>query len=465
MSILRANLKHLYQRRGLWFVYALVCMIMPAMLIGIYKNYLADGAEGQKGLFVALLALSNIAGLFACSMQIDIAIKPFSHCLPGHRNVKRQFLLIVAVVTSLLFSLIFLLYPNITSTDKFMAVVAAFFAGMISFWIGTFIAFSGNASAAFLGFYPVIGIIISKYDLHIAAESAIVAEPGAVCIAGVVVSIAAWMLLSCEGWFRRHCGSQWLGLFDAWNWGKVRKYNVGRVDSLEDGLLLRVFERLCLSRVKNAAKRVKGSFVGSIYATFGHAFCKGLVSVIISFSLLLVIVCCLGYIKNMVNMLYILAGMLAVNVRMPVHSTMLIAGGRRERFISTFFMAAVVAVLISGVVTLLALITRGIDTTGILPKITLGGSARQFHPFSMLGFYIPFIMVPVGFTIQLIFKRQQIPMMVAWVMFFMFCFIAAMFVDAGNIYWVYAIAATVAASWIVFLAVLRWVCMRRPLVI
>jgi len=461
MSILKANLKHLYQRRGLWFLYGLMCLLIPALTARAFQS---GGADGQNGLFVILIAVSNIAGLFACSMQIDIAVKPFSLCLPGHRRVKRQFLLIVAVVTSLLFSLIFLLYPGIGVAGKFMAVTAAFFAGMISFWIGTLIAFSGNASAGFLGFYPIIGIITSKYDLHIALEKAIVAEPATICVIGLIVSIAAWMLLACEGWFRRHCGAQWLGLFDAWNWGKIRKNGINRVGKLQDGILSRAFEKVCLGHIRNASMRVKGYFAGTVYTTFGGLFCKPSTTIASLFFIIL-IVCALGYLKNISVMVYLVAGMLAVNVRMPVHSTMLIAGGRRERFLATCFMAVVVTVLLSAAGTVVALMTWALAATEIMGPLTVDGSKLYYRHVSLLGFYIPFIMVPVGFAMQLIFNRKPMPMMVAWVMFFLFCVIAAVFVDVVNIWWIGAVAIFVAASWIVFLAILRWVCMTRPLVI
>ncbi|MBW8015495.1 MAG: hypothetical protein FVQ82_04850 [Planctomycetes bacterium] len=459
MSILKANLKHLYQRRGLWFLYGLMCLTLPALILAII------GSSGpKKGVCVSLVVIfSSMAGLFACSMQIDTAIKPFSFCLPGHRRVKRQFLLIVAIATNLVFALIFLLYPGISIGEKFFAVGAAFSAGMVSFWIGVLIAFSGNASAAFLGFYPVIGIITAKYDLHIALEETIVAEPALICVIGLIVSIAAWMLLSCEGWFRRHCGAQWLGLFDAWNWGKIRKNGMNRVGKLQDGILSRAFENACLGRIRDASMRIKAYFAGTVYTTFGGMFCKQSTS-IASLLFILVIVCAMGYLKGMGNMIFLFAGMMAVNVRMPVHSTMLISGGRRERFMATCFMVVVVTALLSGAAVSIALLTQALAATKIMGPLTIDGSQVYYRPISLLGFYVPFIMVPVGFALQLIFKRKPIPMMVAWVMFFMFCVLATILIDVNNIWWAIALIGLAAGSWVVFLSVLWWVSMKQSLV-
>lgn len=459
MSILIANLKHLYQRRGLWFCYAVLSLILPALVGGIINN------KGQyEGLFVVLIALSSAAGLFACSMQIDVATRPFSHCLPGYHGVKRQFLLVVAIVTSALFALIFLLYPGIGAGDKLLAIVAAFFAGMTSFWIGVLIAFSGSFSAGFMGFYPIIGILANRYDLHIILEKAIVAEPGIISIVGVAVTIAAWMLLACEGWFRRHCGANWIGFFDIWNWSKLRKTGFKASGKVKHSVLSIAFESACLGRIRSASRNIKGYLAGTIYATFGGLFCRRSTSIGNVF-FMIVIICAAGYLNVMANMIYIIAGMLAINVRMPVHSTMLICGGRRERFLSTVFMSVVVAALISIAVTSLAAISHGLDAMSVMGPLNIDDKVVRYHPITLLGFYVPFMMLPVGFTLQLIFKRKQMPMMVAWVMFFLFCMVAVIIIDISNIWWAYGAMAIVATNWIIFLAVLRWVCMRRSLVI
>ena len=82
MSILKANLKHLYQRRGLWFLYALIGMVMLTVVGTIIEHY----HTLPKGIFVIMLVMSNVIGLFACSMQIDIAIKPFAQSV-GYRII------------------------------------------------------------------------------------------------------------------------------------------------------------------------------------------------------------------------------------------------------------------------------------------------------------------------------------------------------------------------------------------
>ena len=41
MSILTANLKHLYQRRGAWFVYLIILCMVPMALFGLkHDRYL-----------------------------------------------------------------------------------------------------------------------------------------------------------------------------------------------------------------------------------------------------------------------------------------------------------------------------------------------------------------------------------------------------------------------------------------
>jgi hypothetical protein len=465
MSILKANLKHLYQRRGLWFVYALFAFISAAVIAGIYGM----SSDSDNGLFVALLALSNVSGLLACSMQIDIAIKPFSLCLPGHRRIKRRFLLIVAVGVNLLFALIFLLYPNIGPADKLIAVAAAFCAGMISYWIGVLVAFTGNASAGFLGFYPIIAILTSKYDLHIILEKAIVVEPAPICVAGIIVTIAAWMLLTSEGWFRKHCGVNWLGLFDAWNWSKLRKNGLKNLGKVEGSLTPGLMEKMCLVRISNASRFVKMHFAGTVYTTFGGMFCRqanSLYSLLGNIFIMLIIVLAAGYLRGLGSIVYVIAGTLAINLRLPVHSTMLVAGGRRERFLTTAFMTLAVTTLISIAVTSLAFLSGIIDAMAFMPTLKIDEHVLNYRPITLLGFYVPFIMVPVGFTLQLVFKRKQMPMMVAWVMFFIACFFIMMIVvNITSIWRTYAIIGLLTITWTVYLMTLWWVSMRRTVVI
>ena len=81
MCVLVANLKHLYQRRGLWLVYAGLGLIVWFAV----EKALSAPTEGE-GLFGGLLVGSFLGGLLVAALQMETASKPFSFCLPGHRT-------------------------------------------------------------------------------------------------------------------------------------------------------------------------------------------------------------------------------------------------------------------------------------------------------------------------------------------------------------------------------------------
>ncbi len=102
MSILIANLKHLYQRRGAWFAYLIILCMVPMALFGLkYDRYLG------------FLLISFWTGVFAGNMQKDVLMKPFSFCLPGHRRIPTLFIFCVGGVVNLILGCVFLMYPGL----------------------------------------------------------------------------------------------------------------------------------------------------------------------------------------------------------------------------------------------------------------------------------------------------------------------------------------------------------------
>jgi uncharacterized membrane protein len=112
MSILTANLKHLYQRRGLWLVYAFFIVPMFLVIIAMLHK-----PEAGKGMFTLFLLLAFIIGFITASLSIEVMNKPFSYCLPGHRKTVRQFIFLIGIAVSLLGSPLFLAYPGLGSWD------------------------------------------------------------------------------------------------------------------------------------------------------------------------------------------------------------------------------------------------------------------------------------------------------------------------------------------------------------
>ena len=454
MTILTANLKHLYQRRGLWFVHGLIA----------FTSWLLIFSQPEKAPFLILVVFSNLTGLIACAMQTDIAVKPFSFCLPGHRKARRQFLFIVAIAINLLFALVFLRYPGVDEASNiFLVITAAFFVGMICYWLGTAVAFAGNVSAGFLGFYPLIGILAKKYELYVEIENVIFFLPKYVIMAGIAVSIAVWLFLASDSWARKHCGAMWLGFFDAWNWQKARSHVTARnAAKLEDGLISKAYENFCLTRISQTSGRIAPNLWGSVYSTYGHIFCKGKLT-FSTLAFMFIIAIAIGYLPpELANMVFVVAGIAAINTALPVHSTLLISGGRNERFYSTFIIVISIAVIVTLSASLVAMLTWPLEN--IMPPLTLKEGKAIFHAVSLRAFYIPLIMFPAGIVLQILFRKKQMLLMVSWVMFFMLCmFFFLIWPNYVMEHHAYVKIGLVAAAWTIFSCVLLAKCNRCSL--
>ena len=116
------------------------------------------------------------------------------------------------------------------------------------------------------------------------------------------------------------------------------------------------------------------------------------------------------------------------------------------------------AVLITALVTIVAALS--LLLAAVMPDITLRGSTFTFHAMNIELFFVPLFMIPIAFTIQLIFYRKPIFMMLLIMLLFMLLFWHEQFGAVINPMY---IVSPVVLSWVLFLLVLRYVCMRRCL--
>jgi hypothetical protein len=462
MSILTINLKHLYQRRGLWLVYVVLGFLVFVSIAVSFKS----PAVGQ-GRFIGLVAMAFVIGLLFAVLPIEVLSKPFSYCLPGHRKVARKFVFSVGVVLNLFGSLLFFMYPYLNAGQLVLVVCSAFFAGLISYLLGAGLAFGVRNSVAFIGFLPVMIVAGQFFDLHIVIERAIVGNPFGVILVGVLSSVLAWFWLGNAGLARRYCGVPGIGSLDAWNQDKVQKYRQVRLAKKWDKLKQHPspwVETFFLGRMNRYDYLSAGRYIwGALYKTFGIALSqwKGAFSGVL---LAFVMVCFLGYIGTGKNILFIMPGMMVAQMRLPVYSSMLISGGRNERYRCAITLVITAAVLITVIVTIIAASSLPLAT--IMPDITLRGRTLTFHAMNIELFFVPLLMIPIVFTIQLFFYRKPILMMLLIMLLFMLLFGTTsiwrehLSAVINPMY----IVSLVVLSWVLFTLILRYICMRRSLV-
>jgi hypothetical protein len=465
MNVLNVNLKHLYQRRGIWLVYGFLGLFVPLSFLMAWEHPAAG-----KGRYIGLVLLAFVIGLLTTALPIEVLSKPFSYCLPGHRKVLRKLTFYVGIIANLLGALLFLGYPGLYSWQLILVVCSAFFAGLIFYWLGVWFAIGvGNPAAlALVTLMPVVVLGAGLFGLHVVIERAIVGSPFSVIWTGVLVSLIAWFWLGSANRARRYCAVPQIGFFDFWNRDKWRRYlqlrGPAKWNRLKDHPRPWV-ERFFLNRMAECDRDGQGRYIwGRLYSTFGIAvsqWCGGL-SGLFAASLM---VCFLGYMgPGSTNILFVMPGLACAQMRLPVHSSMLISGGRKERFSAAMALVAAATLIITGMVTVIAALS--VALAQIMPDITLRGNNFTFSAMNIELFFIPGLMMPIVSATQLLFHRRPVFALASIVPVFMLLFFGSI-IWRSRLSWLMNptyISGLLVLSWAAFATVLHHICMRRPLV-
>ncbi len=464
-NIITVNLKHLYQRRGLWLAYLIFGLVVfGSLAVGLNKPLLG------KGRFMGPVLLQFLIGLCTASWTIEILTKPFSYCLPGHRAVPRKFVFSVAIVTSLLGSLLFLAYPGLYWWQPLLVTCSAFCAGLIVYWVGVGLAFGVRTSGwdvvfAFLLFWGTV-----HFELHIAAERAIIGHPFAVVLLGLASSAVVWIWLGNPSWARRFCAVPRIGLFDTWDRDKLLEYKGRRAAVKWDKFKNHPSphaERFFLRRMNNCDYLGPGRYIwGGLYTTYGVALSQWKV-ILLGFLVWLAIMIWLSYIGlRGIDLLVFMGAASAVHRRLPLYSGMIILGGRKERFAAAIVLAGTIAALVTAVLALLATISMGLAP--IMPEITLRGEELPFHAMSLRLLIVPSIIMPIALAFRLIIYRKPFSTL-SWMMLVIALLIAFGSNSSERFRALMLISPTSLTSllilgWLILVVVLRHVCMKRSLV-
>ncbi len=461
MSVLTVNLKHLYQRRGLWLVYVIVVLFALAGIAVLFED-----AKAGQGRFIGLIVLAFIVGPLLAVLLIEVMSKPFSYCLPGHRRMVRKFVFCVGIVLNILGSLLFFVYPDLNAGRLFLVVCSAFFAGLISYLLGAGLVFTTRNSVAFIGFLPLIIIVGRFFDLYTVLERVIVENPLVVISVGILTGCVVWFWLGDEGRARRYCNNvPWIG-FD-WNPARMKKIirirMAGKWDKLKKYTSPRM-ERFFLGRMNRYDYVSAGRYIwGALYAASVVPVLQwtSILSIVIMVILMSFF---LGYMGPAATFMFFFMPIIVVmNMRLPVHSSMMISGGRRERFAGTITAVAVAAVPISAVA--VAMVALSMLFKAVVPEFTLREVTFTYRAISVKNIFVPLMITPFAFAVRLIFYRKPVYTI------FLLMLIIYLLIFTGII-WSKQLSAMINFISIIVLLVLGWgsfllvshfVCMRRSL--
>jgi hypothetical protein len=464
MSILTANLKHLYQRRGLWLFHLLWGLFAYLNI----QNVVNKPRAGKGEFVISALFMIYLVGVIIAVMQTEILNKPFTYCLPGHRKIVRQFLFLIGIIVSLLYSLFFLKYPGLHLWQLFPVVLSAFSIFLTFYWFAVIFAFSSQNNAAWINILIFgVAFIVIIFNLHIILEGQIVRFPGIFITIGILSSIFSWRWLGKDGLARRFCDKPLLGLFDVWNREKMRKYGQARIAAKGDKKLRTnpKVEEFFLTRMHKCRSFGVGRYIwGSLYTTYGPALSQNKNSL---FGLLFILLalCFCGYIGTAAtSMLFIFPILMVILIGLPLYSNMLITGGRRERFVTTMTLVVIMTVMMTAAVAILTLVTVMIEPC--MPDIVLRGHSFTFQASDLRLSFLLLMLIPIGFIFNLIFYRKLFYRAVFIMLVFMLWAPAMVLVtkESGEIMNSTPVPIIIALCWVIFAVVLHYVCFRWPLV-
>ena len=461
MSILTANLKHLYQRRGLWLIYVFLGFLMISLLTAPLER-----PEAGKGRFAGPVVAAFIIGLLATSLQMDILSKPLSYCLPGHRRAVRRYVLCIGAGVNVLASMIFLAYPHVHGPQLLLVLCSAVSAGLTFYMAGAAFALVGIKAAIGFVLIPLAVGAGELYDLDVLLERIIVENCYPVILAGILSSVGMWLWLSSRGLARKRCGVLWVGLLDVFNAKKLKRCENARAAIKWKRLKEHPrpwVEKLFLSRMDKYDYSGPGRYIwGVLYSTSALALSRwpNLLLLVLVFAIMF------GYIgQDATFVLILLPAMLVLGRHLtPIHSTMLISGGRRRRFTTALALAATDAALLC----IATLIISGLSMllAALMPDFTFAGNTFSFQPIDPRVALVPLIFLPIASTIQLAFRRMPFSVFSALTLsLYAVIFLAIVWHEnLGILVNPLFVAGVAAAGWGIFLIVLRQICMNRCLV-
>ena len=388
MRILIANLKLLHQRLVVWFV-------LPQLLItGWLSWFVVSGSLSLKVRAeniwpIGALIIAFAAGLTLGAVQLRIALRPLSFCLPGHLVASRRLLFLVGVFVSYVASVIFVKFVDqdgLSCGQLILALCAAFSASLTLYFIGAMLAL--GRMGLWMGYLSVmvcwtgLGVLGLVFSPFLGAIGRIIIGfPVPVIVLGTIVATKTWLWMGRLSRFQALCAKfhrRPVRVLPGGTWYSV---DIRFFPATLNRALQELFEDVFL----RIMRRCEGSrhwqySLGAIYTTllFGLTHRWILVALALLFSV--------GLITSMyfpslaplwiVTMSVFLAN--AIRHAPPCsHARSVIGAGRRERMGATLVSASVLCFLCLLFVSLMVIISRFI--VGFLPDIG-SASPAQLNP-------------------------------------------------------------------------------------
>lgn len=469
MSILWVNLKHFYQRRGLWLWYL---FLFPWLFFAFFFQFFFRSHRHEYESYVGFFFLSFFVGVITADLQRDVLAKPFSFCLPKHRSMPKHLIFGIGSIVNLLVGIIFFGNREPLFPHDLLVILAAGFVGMIFYLLAVRLVFvfrTGAFIGPILAFIWVIPMVLSQYNRP--AEYIIISHPLWPIMAGIITCRIAWKWLEGDALARKHCGDVRMGLADAWNVAKMRKYqqkqyaqmlSKGR-PSISDSL-----EGFFLTRMETCASFSKyRAVLGNLYIMLGRLFGGPRWVWTLTTPLLIVMILSLGYFANgiMSNYVFLSPAFMVFYLDLVPHRNILLPLGRTEKYYTAVASGFVITVMVTLLFAMLA--AMSVLLGPMLPDIPWKGATYAYYAMDVRQSYIGLFLMPIALVIGTLFPNRRLPL-------FLFMGGAVslcgprfgptpgppLLASAG----IPGVVVSIAASWITFILLLRYHCLRKSLV-
>jgi hypothetical protein len=449
----------------MWFWYFFMLCLFPLLMLPVCQ------AEFDR--FLGYLVLSFWWGLLTAGLQKEILTKPVSFCLPGHRNIPRQFIFRIGFVVNGLLGLVFLAYPGLDFPYVLVVSAGGAFVGMVFYLLGVCGGFGNINRNPYLALFPlmIFGSVLFESDRML--QQMIVSSPVQIIIVSALISWLFWVWLGREGLSRQYCGKISPGIFDGWDYAKMKKLRQAEVvrrlekkrvpfpGTVENFFQGRMSQRNFLSRGKCAW--------GHLYMVLGECLSVLQVGQLAMVGVLVIIS---GYISKdgvaISNMLFLLPVIGAVQLDLLPYRGILLPASRGDSFYAAVISGFTVTVLMTILLMCVAVVSILLES--VLPDITLRGHTFSYYAMNIrtstgigLIYACPTLM-PLGLAIATLIRRRQVLKMIFSIVLMQACFAFYMVTMLGEIQFnLFIPPVLMMISWGISLLILRYICMRRCL--
>jgi len=417
MSTLTANLKHFYQRPGMWLVYLFVAALSLNNIFLLDKVHAMESIRPgtvplvmarMTGWFLAfyILVISNFA-VYAGSLQMDILNKPAFYILPAHRYISRQVILIAGIVLNLIEA--GLIAPTLCgSPGRFISVFGSFFfLGLSVYLINILLLFYGSASKAIPIFLYAILFFFSSVSN--ALLGTVLHHSMVWVVLGMTLTVFVWYWLGRPEFVRGVASTPLLSGFDLFNKEKVKRFKLtAGTGTWGIRYLTNWISSFFLGRMAGATPFSFQRNVWGLLYFYASKIRSGMVGIIILYIGLWLFCLYIGGEKvwsdNSVVFLFLVASfVMGANLHIPFYLPLPLPLGRSWRFTSTLAGLGILCLLATAVLLSVAGFSSLLRIW--LPEITLGGKRLVMGPVPYLFTLSPLILFPICFIAETLFPR------------------------------------------------------------